>query len=73
MLRPTSPVTVPVREIWPPEPNLLVGRDSAQSTWSKIRATACLNVAAAVLENMKMKRKRIPDGREGRTLNKKFK
>jgi len=29
---------------------LPAGRDSAETTWSKIRATACLKVAAAVLQ-----------------------
>jgi len=50
MLRLTSPVTELDREIWPPEPNFPTGRDSTWTTWSKINATACLMVAAAVLK-----------------------
>lgn len=49
MFRLTSLVTEFVREIYPPEPNLPTGRDSAETTLSNINATACLNVAAAVL------------------------
>lgn len=46
----TSSVTELVRVIWFPEPMLPEGSDSALTTWSKIKATACLKVAAAVLD-----------------------
>lgn len=52
ILRLTSPVTELARSIWPPETNLIAGRDSAEITRSKIKATACLNVAAAVLKRV---------------------
>lgn len=50
ILRFTSPETELLRGIKPLEPNLLTGKDSALTTWSNIKATACLKVAAAVLK-----------------------
>lgn len=49
MLRLTSSVTKLVREIWLLGLIFIAGSDSAETTLSNIKATACLNVAAAVL------------------------
>lgn len=54
-LRLISSIMVLARDVWLPEPILPGGIDSMQATLSKIRATACLNVAAAVLTHNKCK------------------
>jgi len=51
MLRLTSSVTELVRDERVPEATLPEGSDSTRTTLSKTKATACLKVAAAVLDD----------------------